>query len=777
MADTPTNPPTGSAGNANKGAQEAFIKFFARLGVKVDPMDSKEIEKALNPLHKAVREFSKSSEMKDSFFMKLPGIRQGLMSIMPDSVRFLNTMIQMGHESKDGADNMEFYNNSLGLFGKGLVNLTSLFHVTGTEAVKMGWMIQGAADIATLGVAALVAGAIALLQALKNTFVEGLAWQDELNTFNKILGGVSRERLAVFNKQVQDITASLSMYGVSLEATRAGIKSFIASGLNMATVMKEDLIKNTMLLSEVSGIGTDALAGFFSSIMRGSKVSGDNIKALGNTWTAFNKSVEESGVLGTVSFGEVQEAITSVGSALLIASNKGKNFTDTLTRDLVSLTGLAKALNVSISELNSKFEEASNLLTSQASGFRALLALSGGANVGNMLTNQFNRTDAMLKTVDTLAKLNAQFGGNLNLLGQVAEQTFGLSKDVAIKLATMSAEQRKALKQAQEDSIRLQNDSMKKSWESVTGTLSAQWERLKNTLASAFQRAMSGSSGVQNFINKITDTIARWTTEINNPNSTFNKVVGTIGKVVNYLFNAGSSFLDQIIPMIEEFGQYLQGFIRTFQEKGFWAGLGHLLYEALALPFKLLAHIFVLELKAGLTTLKLFGMGLDDSSMSEGDKQFLDKVGDISSIMDGAAGKFSTASDTLSGKLSGISDALKKNQQEQNNLNGLRDTDIVIGKNGEFTLAGLERMDLQDEAARLQQENTDAVKENTEATKTLVEMYKKIASQSWNDSGDVGVRAKQTLPNVGTIATKTLDMAMEHNMTPAPSYSLWGGSN
>jgi hypothetical protein len=62
------------------------------------------------------------------------------------------------------------------------------------------------------------------------------------------------------------------MYGVSLEATRAGIKSFIASGLNMATVMKEDLIKNTMLLSEVSGIGTDALAGFFSSIMRGSKV-------------------------------------------------------------------------------------------------------------------------------------------------------------------------------------------------------------------------------------------------------------------------------------------------------------------------------------------------------------------------------------------------------------------------------------------------------------------------------------------------------------------------
>lgn len=719
MADTPTPQPGPT--QETKEVQEAFIKLFAKLGFKLEAISPQEIDRAMGPLQRFMKDFSKTADVKNTFFGKLPGIQKGLQAIIPDNMRFIRTLIEVGNASLDGADGMEFYNNSLGFFGKGLVQVTRLFHTTGEASTVFGWTVNAAMSTATLGIAAIVAILIALAQAFVTVIKLGTQWQERLNEFNRTLGGVTRERLANFNAQINEQIKTMSQYGFSLSEILSGMQSYIATGLNMAKVMKEDLVKNTLLLSEVSGQSAESLAGFFSGIIRGSKVSGDNIKALGNTWTAFNKSVEASGVLGAVSFSEVQEAITSVGTALLVASNKGKSFTDNLTRDLVSLTGLAKALNISVSDLNAKFEQASNLITGQESGFRALLAISGGANIENMLNNQFTRTDAMIKVADRLAMLNTQFGGNLSILGQVAESTFGLSKDVAIKLATMSSEQRKALVQAQQDSERLQKDSMEKSWQSVTGTLSAQFDRFKNVMASVIQRAFAGSEGVQKFINNITDTLARWISGISNPNSPVGKMIAAIGHVVDTLFSKASDLVTDLTPYIEKFGKWLEDFITAFQTGGFWGGVAHYLYEAFVMPFRMLAEVFILVVKKGLIEGGGKLTGLIFGKLTDEQSKFLANLDTSTGNMKDAASMFSTSSSKLNEKVAGLTAALKQNQEEQNRLNGLKDTDIVIGKNGEFTLAGLERLDLQDEETRLQQERDKEQKEQTQILRRIAE--------------------------------------------------------
>ncbi len=785
MADTPT--PTPGSTPENKEAQEAFIKMFARLGFKIDPLTDQEVSKAMSPIQRFMKDFSKTADVKNTFFGKLPGIKQQLQALLPDQARFNMALIKAGQASLDGADGMAFYNNSLGFLGKGLVQVTRLFHVTGESSMALARTMMAAEVLATVGISLLIAAAVGLAQSIWNVVLVGVQWQERLNKFNRTLGGVTRDRLMMFNDQINQQIVSMGKYGFSLSEVLGGMQSYIASGLNMAKVMKEDLIQNTLLLSEVSGQSASELSGFFSGIMRGSKVSGDNIKALGNTWTAFNKSVEASGVLGVVSFNEVQEAITSVGTALLIASNKGKTFTDTLTSDLVSLTGLAKALNISISDLNAKFEQAGNLITGQESGFRALLAISGGANIENMLNNQFNRTDAMIKVADRLAMLNTQFGGNLNILGQVAESTFGVSKDVAIKLATMTAEQRRALIQAQQDSKRLQDDSLKKSWESITGTFSAQFDRLKNVLASAIQRAFAGNSSVQNFLDKVTNTLSRWVNEIGNPNSGIGKFVSRLGDIIGTVFDKFSIWFDNLVPILEEVKETLEQFFTNISgQGGFFHTLGTMIYEVLKVPVVLLGKLFAatLEMSFGnwigtilggiIGTALAPGLGTVIGGMlgsAIGKSVGIDpQLKQIIDNTDPTNPKLEESHSRLSNK---ISEALKQNQEEQNRLNGLKDTDIVIGKNGEFTLAGLERLDLQDEQAKLQQEQTDATKENTQAVKDLTNMM----NLQRNTSGVVNDTLAERYvlkPPVAAPGQRSLYAAAQNNLGQAPDLSAFG---
>ena len=153
--------------------------------------------------------------------------------------------------------------------------------------------------------------------------------------------------------------------------------------------------------------------------------------------------------LANISFGTLKSAIDSSTNAIMIASAKGAQFAEKMGKDLITLAGLATNLGLSVDEINNKFEEAGNLITSESSGFRAMLALSGGANFNQMITGQFDKTDAMLKVADKLQQLNRQFGGNLNITAQIAEKQFGISKETALILLNMTVEQQRLIRETQ----------------------------------------------------------------------------------------------------------------------------------------------------------------------------------------------------------------------------------------------------------------------------------------------------------------------------------------
>jgi hypothetical protein len=742
MADNPT-PPSGQG----SGSEQVFGKYLAKIGIEWDPQTSQQVKKNMDPIQKYILDFNKTTDFKNTFFGKLPGIKKALQSLLPDNVRFLQNMMAIGNASKAGADGMKFYNNNLGFFGKGLTNLTSVFFETGEGATAMGRLVAAGASMATFGISALIALGIALLQLVKNVITAAIDWQNELNDFNKVMGGVTRERLMQFNEGLNQTIKNLGEYGFALGEITTTVKAYMVSGLNPAIAMNRSLIETTMKLHEVTGESNTELASFFSGIMRGSKLGGDSLKALGGSFVAFNRSVEASGVLGNISFGDVKEAINSVGTALLIASNKSKTATNHMMNDLVSLTGLAKALNISVSDLNGKFEEAGNLISSQESGFRAILAISGGANIQNMLGNQFNKTEAMLKVADKLGQLNSQFGGNLNILGQVAEQTFGLSKDVAIKLATMSQEQRIALVQAKEDAAKLQSDGLQKSYESVTNTLSITFDRFKNVLINAFHRALAGNTGLQNIINRISSMISGWVSSIGNPNSPFAKIVDNIGGFVTRLASEIEKWLPSIDKMFEAAHDWLDELLDTFVSEGFWGGIGKLIYQILVSPVRLLGRVLAITMRE-----EMFGYITDEQEAV---------IGPIKAAEQKDEKARQGFNNETTKKLTELTDRLTKIKREQARFDGLKDTDITVGKNGQFTLVGLERLELASKEDEII-DSQDQLKKSMDSLKQSIDANTESKTQSVA-SGSQGSQRQRHLvaPSLGTLAKRGMQSSFD----------------
>ena len=91
--------------------------------------------------------------------------------------------------------------------------------------------------------------------------------------------------------------------------------------------------------------------------------------------------------------------------------------------------------------------------------------------------------------------------------------------------------------------------------------------------------------------------------------------------------------------------------------------------------------------------------------------------------------------------------ALDKTRKDLARMEGLQYTDIVIGKNGQFTLAGLERLELSKTEEELSRETTQ---DNTVATQNLNDSVKKLTE---------------------TIAchTPTYSGAIPNNTAPAPT--------
>ena len=704
MADSPTP-------NTSGDKEAGFLKAMARIGVKIDPATSEDVKKALTPLQKYMADFSKTTDIKNTFFGKLPGIKQMMKDMKPDTLTFTENMSVLGAASKAGADNNQDFYNSLGVMGKLLANTQGKLLLMGGTTSMLTRLMTG---LASFGISLVVEGLLLVAQGLKNIITAAIVWQDELNTFSKMMGGIAKDRILVFNEAVNKNLMALSGYGFALGDFVETFKSYIKSGLNPAIATSVELTKTTLQLAAVTGQSVSELATFWSSIYRGSHLSLSSFKDMGDMFTSFNASAEKTGVIGTISFSQFKEAITTTGTALLIAASHGTQFTKKLSADLVGLAGLANALNISVSDLNAKFEESANLISSADSPFRALLAISGGANIGNMLGNQFDRTEAMLKVSDKLSQLTAQFGGNLNIMGQVAEQSFGISKDIAIKFAQMTGLQKQALMQAKKDAELMKSGGLEESWKNVSTTLSSVFDRFKNTIFTMFQRAFVGGGAVQGLLNKIGSTLGRYLTEMTDPGSGISRTITVLGNIISKVFSGADSLLNKLEPFLNGIVDWINSTFTRFtndfnKSSGFWEGVKTVLKDIFFDPF---LQVMTVGGKILVESL-LFAwnsMSLGPSRGQTEEEQY-GKVGGFSEKLAKIMREGFKLNDTVTventiatKELTAINKRIQKAQDEENRYSSFKDTDIVINKMGEFSLAGIERNKLEEEKLKLEKE-------------------------------------------------------------------------
>ena len=704
MADSPTP-------NTSGDKEAGFLKAMARIGVKIDPATSEDVKKALTPLQKYMADFSKTTDIKNTFFGKLPGIKQMMKDMKPDTLTFTENMSVLGAASKAGADNNQDFYNSLGVMGKLLANTQGKLLLMGGTTSMLTRLMTG---LASFGISLVVEGLLLVAQGLKNIITAAIVWQDELNTFSKMMGGIAKDRILVFNEAVNKNLMALSGYGFALGDFVETFKSYIKSGLNPAIATSVELTKTTLQLAAVTGQSVSELATFWSSIYRGSHLSLSSFKDMGDMFTSFNASAEKTGVIGTISFSQFKEAITTTGTALLIAASHGTQFTKKLSADLVGLAGLANALNISVSDLNDKFEESANLIRSADSPFRALLAISGGANIGNMLGNQFDRTEAMLKVSDKLSQLTAQFGGNLNIMGQVAEQSFGISKDIAIKFAQMTGLQKQALMQAKKDAELMKSGGLEESWKNVSTTLSSVFDRFKNTIFTMFQRAFVGGGAVQGLLNKIGSTLGRYLTEMTDPGSGISRTITVLGNIISKVFSGADSLLNKLEPFLNGIVDWINSTFTRFtndfnKSSGFWAGVKTVLKDIFFDPFLQVmtvgGKILVESLLYAWNSMS-FG-----PSRGQTEEEQYGKVGGFSEKLAKIMREGFKLNDTVTventiatKELTAINKRIQKAQDEENRYSSFKDTDIVINKMGEYSLAGIERNKLEEEKLKLEKE-------------------------------------------------------------------------
>ncbi len=759
MADKPTPPNPEQQGS---GADAPFLKMLAKVGIQLEQINDQEIKKAFTPLQKYMVEFNKTTDIKNTFFGKLPGIKGMLENIKPDIARFTDQLAVLGYVSKhDTSGNHEFY-DSLGLLGKGLSNTVGWLKATESEFIELDVV----ADIASFGITALITVLALAAQGLWNTVTAGIKWQDRLNEFSKTMGGIGKDRLYIFNAAVNTNLKSLQEYGFALGDIISSFDTYIKSGLNPAIATNQNLTKATMQLATVTGESASDMATFFSGIYRGSRLSLGQFEKIGEAFTTFNAAAEKSGKIGVISFGDFKEAINSVGTALLIAASKGDKFTEHLTSDLMGLTSLSKTLNISVSSINSLFEQASNLVNSQESGFRAMLAISGGAGIKQMLTNQFDRTDAMLKVSDKLEQLTARFGGNLNIMGQVAEQAFQIPKDVAIKFAQMTGEQKRAIQQAKQDSEYMKSGGLEKAWTNVSTTISTISDRFRNTIFNMFQRAFAGNAGLQRVLDHIGETLGKYMRELSEPNSGISKIVDKLGEWVGKFFDWTDSVITDIIPKLEKWindlntsfkkiagaggaGGFLGGLkdvvvstlkdvvgdIGMYLAKGILKGF----LEVIAWPFKKLFH-FITDYS-------------DNAIENVSDKT--EKL--ISKQQDVIKNQFEKS-------LAGFSDLIKSNNMRREDISHFKDTDLLINEKGDFTLAGMERNKLEDEHDKLIKSQTDATKDLTDAIQGLRDDLTGTGKSQWSDAG------VRSVVKVAPASTPIADRFLEYMSSPNRSF-------
>lgn len=438
----------------------------------------------------------------------------------------------------------------------------SLIGVAGaSEAAEGGVAAFGTGVTVATGAVILVIGAIvALGYAFYKLAAAAISARMEMKKFDEVFGGVGETDLFKMRKQLIGINTSMLDLGMTTEKVNGVVLNYLKSGISYSRAMSDSLVRTTLELSGATGVATDEISGLFSQLIKTTQMTDGSIKTIGNSFVGINQLALKFGDIAASSFKDFSEGLTTSSNSLLIAAKNGKQFTDNMIKDISTLVSLTTTLGLSIGEINGKFEEAGNILSSQSSGFRDMLIIAKGANINDVMNDTFDKTSAMLKTAEFMQRLNTQFNGNINITSQVVAQQFGVSKETALRLLQLDDKQKAHIREMQKLMVNLDENAVSKSYKKVTATLVDAWEKVKASAMNAFERAVGGSNGLTRLQEVLTRLVEKFQNAINSP--TGNSLVGGITKLLDNVADWASN----IISNVEKFINWISG-PKTFGEK------------------------------------------------------------------------------------------------------------------------------------------------------------------------------------------------------------------
>ena len=470
---------------------------------------------------------------------------------LDDQAKKLELLNNLSHSTEGIAGNLGVLGEETASVGGGFMEM-----IKGIDSATVAMEIFE--TVATLGLALVVAAVAAIATGFYKIAMQAVTARDEIKKFDKLFGGVGAQGIAQIGTQLQVLNNELWGLGMSLEAVNAVALSATESGLNFSRAIDSKLVGSVLTLAGATGETAANIGTLYTELLKTTQIDVSSLTKMGDGLIQMNQYIKSTKTLGQISFSQLSESIKSSANALGIATAAGKTFTDRMIKDLTTLTTLASTLTMSVSAMNDLFENAGNMILNQESGFRTLLAISGGANVNQMLTNQFDKTDAMLKGIDYLQKLNNSFGKNIAITAQVAQQQLGISKDMAIKMINMRQDAIADMRKAAEEMSSMQTKTAKDAFEKVNSDLSSAWNRIKTMFVVFFQNAFGNNSGIQGLLSKVESFLGKlrgYMGAQNGPGGWLDKFRTALGKMAEWLTDKLDPLLTWLNKKLDDFSK------------------------------------------------------------------------------------------------------------------------------------------------------------------------------------------------------------------------------
>ena len=588
--------------------------------------------------------------------------------------------------------------------------LAEASETAGEEGVKSLAAVGMKAIIATGGILLIVGAVVALGAAFYKAISIVVSLRMEMKKFDQVFMGVGEESLKNFQGELFKLNDGVKDLGISMEKVNGIVLAAISSGVTAARAMSSSLNRDVQELSGVTGVEAGQISSFFDELIKKIRISDASIHNIGNTLTGFNQKVDQFKDLGHISFQGFTEAINTSSTALLIAQHNGDQFAKDMIADLATMTSMATTFGMSVSELNGKFEESGSLISSATSGFRDLLVISGGANMNNLMTDQFNKTESMLKMATYLQDLNKKFGNNINLTAQVAAQAFGLSKDAALQLLNITESEKSHLREMKQLLTTLDEDNVSKAYQKVTHTIVDAWEKVKASAMNVFERVIGGSQGMGRLQTTLTNIVEKLQAFINGP--TFLKIVN----VFDNMFDSIGGWLSDIVDNLGHLMDDIQG-----NGKGFWGSVG----DALLTVFDPIVQLLI-------SAAQKMGEVFASGAMNFLTMGFSGWWYDLWASKDDGANKPSSDTSALAIKNSPVIQSLNNsNKQDQAALDGMnsvgaKGSDLAFGKDSNGNVGF---MTVAEKQYLLQKEIDDNNKKKEAEEKKLQEKRDKVQEE------------------------------------------------